>query len=238
MRPCFALPSRLSVLLRSAGFDLTWESIVTGASEYARSSNFAGLFEQVIVLAAGRHKEAVGAYAQVSLTRTRARAKDLFVREPILTIASVPERGWSILKSARDARTWEEKLASVADDECARISATYGHDLLERTKAARSMVDHYWAHVAGVANLTEWLTSKSEEQDRVDARRILECPGVVQVESGREEYFTAVLVILILDKSLDFGYSGTHLANPIADTRLFQCIQLLADRIMTYSRSA
>jgi len=104
-----------------------------------------------------------------------------------------------LLKSAEDARRWEELVAAVAPEKARALAQEVGPELLARTANARAAVNRY-LELFGTRDwrkLRERIEPRATTSELRWADEIATTPPTVQVFNGREFYKTIVLGIIL-----------------------------------------
>lgn len=225
---------RLCKHLAPLGFFQVGCNVRTGTLLFSRESEKSELWERIEVICQGKHGEAVYAYAWVSVVRGINATKGLVEGELLLELASVPERGWTIIESGAQARDWESRLTEVGPKKCQLIARLKGDSLLASTANARSAskaVFDWLVDTANVLDIEELLERTSTADQLKHARRLADWPGVLQIRDAEHVYRIATIALIRCATELSDLTVNVD-ADPLYDFNLRWVVQLLVDRIL------
>lgn len=192
----------------------------------ARRSSKQNLFEIVRIGRAGRRGEAVWADAEVAVVRGPNVVKGLVRSLPVLEIANVPERGWTILHSRGDASVWEEAVAKTLPSLTLELAVGQGGEILRETANVRATVAEILAAVHGDATMKMPIEAGVACRYQAAAEEILLRPGVWRVRAFEPAYRAAALALVIaadVVEGVDVEFKSPD------DLYHVQMMQLLAD---------
>lgn len=224
---------RIEALLLPSEFVLVSEVPVERSAIFARRASQPHLFERIRFHCAGKRGEAAVARAETSVIRGGNATKGLVETKLLVKLASVPERGWTILQSVEDAKTWERKFVAVAPEQANRLSQEKGNELLAATELSRTAAIEICRQLGDVNDLAEITGRLEHEASGVQlqlARRLAEWPGVLQIAEATTLYNIATTAIVIHAPKLS-RLSVNIEADPLHARDLMWLIQLLVDRI-------
>ncbi len=227
--------SRNSLLsaLSGAGYKLgrTSDSETSFTFTKARSD---GLYELISCSFAGRNRDAAVCRVGISVTRI-VLLKNLTEESVVVEVATVPERGWTIVESDEQLRVWEQKVLDVAVPTANQFANEHSKALLDRTEKSREAVQTCIDEVLSFDSLDGCLTyfksRTSDEQIHV-ARRLAEWPGVRQVNRAEQIYEVACLVVVARIRPNDLPNPEEPVTMPLENDQLMWEIQLIADRLL------
>jgi len=225
-------PQRLQALLTASQFKLADYVRAERSILFARPSFQPQLFERLKIHCSGARGEAAIARAEVAVIRGRNTTKGLVESKLLIEIASVPERGWTIIESQGDAVAWEQELAEIGPLEATRLVNEKGFELLAATKEVRTAADNIfallgrWGNISGVAAR---LRHEASVNQLVKAKRLATWPGVLQIAKYEALYEIAVLALVLYAPLI--GYPLNSEADPLEQMELMWLIQLLVDKI-------
>jgi len=222
-------------MLAPAGLTPARVSGFTHGCGFVRHDSCPNLYQQLATTFAGRRHEAVVAYAQVSVTKWFA-FKGLTEPRVLKEIAQDQERCWTIVRSTREAKLWEELLVRVAPTKVVELAAQQGSALLERTAMARrtaaGLLETLDAQ-SGVAMEVDRLGTVLRPEKVAEAERLASRLGIVQVPGAKLTYVLACLAVLEGDKA------GSFVAqDPLLNNELLWQIELVADGILSWDENA
>lgn len=216
-------PDRLGQLLKVSGFERVFDAF--GAFAWARWSADSKIVHQITVRTVGRTHDAFVAHAGIGICRYLPVGPEL----PLLQeVATVEQRGWAIIRSDIDARSWEQGVATIAPKKADEIAASDGESLLVQTQVSRRAAAMYVAELSDVADVSKALVDLVRDtSDTIvaAARRLAARPPVLLAFGLEPVYELACLVILRKDE----GYVD---ADPLRDYDLNLRIQIVADNII------
>lgn len=177
-----------------------------------------GLYEQVRISCSGASSEAVYAYFTCAVVNHGYPTKGLLESRLVTEIATVKERGWTIISSDDDARIWEDSLIDAIYSEFGEFVESVASPLLETTASARSSAQEY------VSRLNDGEVS-------AEARTIANAPGICQVPGRFDLYEQAASCILehhaMVEKETSFDFS-----RPLFDLQLLWRLQLIVSQVL------
>jgi hypothetical protein len=241
--------NRLARLLRSNGF-----ALVSGLGEsriwYARPSEHAELWEQILIELGGKHGQAVAASVVVNACYAdlgvRGTFEDRFVTEtapPPRLPPEPPTGGLTILKRVEEASAWEHRVAEICPDKVRAFAGEVGPILQARTAVARTAVNGY----LNIFGTRDWRELRARFERRAitselrEAQRIATTPPTIQVYNGKEFYTTIILGMMLYSDDVEGRQIITPGINPWPDWRtpysdrdwgLAWRIEILADRML------
>jgi hypothetical protein len=224
----------LDRLSKSSGFRVGWLDS-TGDYGYVRQSILDSLFEQLIVKSAGKRREAIYAYAAVSVVSGPMATKGLVEMSLLDEIASDRERGWTLVETKEAALEWERSLAQVGPLRVRELAAEKGPDLLRRTEGARRASERYVDLLAGSSDLDEIqerLGKLASTEQRGEATRLMRWPGVMRMVGAEGLYETVSLALVLFRSQVEEEPGVIEPADPVANQELMWRLQILADRLM------
>ena len=227
----------LGLLGREQGFALAWRE--PDEFSLVRPSTLDGLFEQIVIDAAGRSGEAIGCDVAISVVRSQLGTKGMCEMETLAELATDAERGVAIIQTAGQAQEWEKGVARIAPTAARALAQREGAALLARTARARAAVEAHLTKlpVAGDLDvLKTWLLGRLELDGLNVARRLAKSPGVLQKAGAESRYEVACSAIVLFEvRSQDLADAKL---DPLENRELMWRIQLLADRLEERKRSA
>lgn len=232
-------PSRIGKLLEPHGFVLGRTSRIEKSYSFFRSDQEPELFQWIKVEGAGRRGEAVAAEVAVSVTK-RVSLTGLMELHLIKEIASVKERGWTIISTAKEARAWENRLASIGPLRATEFARERGPELLSTTDSARRAAKHYLEHLDLERSLDEQLHQLRQRCDQAlieRAERLAAWPGVMQEYHAEDVYLLCTSCILCYENEVETASTSFSREDPLENAPLMWRIQLVADVLLCHYRS-
>jgi hypothetical protein len=224
----------LSRFRSDQGFQIAW---LDRANEFAyvRASCVEGVFEQLIVKGAGKHREAIYADAAVSIVRGQVATKGLVELALLDELATDSERGYAIVRTDAQAIEWEKRFAELAPSRVVALAVEKGPQLLLQTLEARNAAAKYASLLSGERDLDELhakLFAQATSDQRKEALRLTEWPGVLRIRGAENLYRTATLAIAIFSEDVEGRVDAFVGADPLENRELMWRIQILVDRLM------
>jgi hypothetical protein len=225
---------RIAAILRQDGF-ITRQTDGGGhPCAFVRPDTRPLLYQQIDVSFSGRESEAVVGYVAASTTKW-IRIKGLSVSRLLNEIASDPDRCWSIVRTAKEAKDWEQALTRRGPVAVTELVAEVGPSLLEVTKPAREQA----LMKSACLNPEEVISSQiarlyrtMPEESIAAAERLARWNGVMQVANSEDVYLLACLAVM---KPREFPIATG--GDPLADQKLMWLIQLVADGIFSWDQT-
>ena len=217
---------RLANLLKPSGFKLIPNSDPRGGAEYMRSSAIPDLSESIYYMLLGKRREAVAAFARVSVWFGYPTiCDDRFIPE----VGTDPTRGHAIITTSADAIAWERRLADVGPTRAEETARELGPALLLRTHQAREAVAGYLSVVEAHGGWTEIKKSATPAQ-RQAAERFLEFP-IMSGPEAEDLYRSAALAIVRFHREVEKDHTVLRDMNPLENSELGSRVQLLVNRL-------
>lgn len=193
-----------------------------------------GLYELISCNFAGRDRDAVVCRVGVSVTRI-VQLKKLTEKAVLVEVATVPERGWTIVESNEELRDWERKVADVAVSKAEQFANQHSRELLDRTRISRDAVRNCIDELLRCGSLDRCLTylksRATDEQLRV-AERLAAWPGVQQVHGAAQIYDAACLAVVTRIRANNLPNPEVPAEMPLENDQLMWEVQLIADKLM------
>jgi hypothetical protein len=232
-------PNTLLSLLSDAGYRLGHVNDSEGSFTFTKLRND-GLYELITCNFAGRKRDAVVCRVGVSVTRI-VQLKNLTEKTVVVEVASVPERGWTIVRSNEELRDWERRVSEVAVRKAKQFANENSKELLDRTRNSRDAVHDCIEELLCCNGLSRCLTDlrsrASGEQLRV-ANRLAEWPGVRQLQGAAQVYEAACLAVVTRIRSNKLPSPELPAEMPLENDQLMWEIQLVADKLLDQELSS
>ena len=227
---------RLSELFAAAGFQIA--SRWYGDAAWNRWNPVLGISEWILVGFSGKRNEAVSTDVGVGITRNLA----FGISHELLVEAAdshemvdqhgfwSPGRGKAILETVELSRAWERRVAEIAPTAAECYARKHRNELLERTIYARQraseLLRQFDANKPRFEQIQE-LKVRYGNAYAVEAQRLAEWPGVMQVFDADELYVLACFFVLTGDEGPAFIGQ-----DPLKNDELMWQIQLVVDGIL------
>jgi hypothetical protein len=224
---------RLEMSLATSGFLPVGHAKGVPSYRFVRPDENADLYQQLDVEFAGRKSEA--AYAEIALSATRFfQIKGLAETRLLGEIASVAERGWTIVSTSAQAKAWERSFCQVAPESVKDFAGLVRESLLKRTEEARQQSRLVLKTLDPRKSVTDQLAVWEQDVSPsvfVEAERQASSIGVILKNDAKDVYLLSCLAVLR-------GSGGGRFVGqtPIMNDGLFWRIQLVADGIMAMCR--
>jgi hypothetical protein len=230
---------RLFRELEKHGFRSGRGMCAANSFNFIRPSLLEGLWESIIVNGQGKHGEAVYASVGSSVTST-VMYKEFGVVHPLLELAEVTERGWTIIETDSKALAWENELIAIGPQRAREWTTKNGPDLLRNTEQARQHVNEYLSHLKLVGNLEDVLTTFratlsppiSDEYERIS--RSPGTSGALGTELAYELASYAILTFSLDVENINYLRGGGNQDN----IDFIQRLHILADRLQIWDERA
>ncbi len=226
----------LSAALTSKGFKLGAVSALEGSFVFTKLRND-GLFELIDCDFAGRYRDAAVCQVGVSVTRI-VLLKKLTEESVVVEVATVPERGWTIIESDDQLEAWVQKVIEIAVPKAEQFANEHAESLLVLTETTRRKVQPCIDEILRVNDLDLYVRSlksqASSDQIRV-AKRLADWPGVLQVEGAEQIYEAACLAVVTRIRPSELPNPDLPAVMPLENAQLMWEIQLIADRLLDHA---
>jgi hypothetical protein len=226
--------SRLLTLLGEHGFVRGGKPNLGDSRSFVRPDTRPGLFQWATVYCTGKEGDTVVGAVDVAVT-SYIGTKGLVESRLLNEIAQVQARGWTIIKDAAQARTWEREFARIAPSRAAELATELGPSLLKTTAIAREAVRGYLGHVDQAKPLDEVLREflrRADAAREAEAARLAGWPGVLQIRGMADIYMIACLCLVEFEKEVEKARESFVGQDPLRNRELMWRIQLLSDRFL------